>query len=119
MFKVEGTTITLSRGDTGPFRVEFDTDYAFDANDRALFTIKDAAGKAVRERAYPIDENNGFNVYFYNQDTDTRDLGTFTWDVRVAIHPYYDADGKLIDGDQVITPNDPMNITLKNVVGQI
>ena len=119
MFKVEGTTITLSRGDTGAVRIEAETDYTFTSDDRALFTIKDSAGKVVRDKAYPIDENNGFNVYFFNEDTDKKELGTFTWDVRFVIHPYYDSAGKIVDGDQVITPNNPMQINLINVVGEI
>ena len=119
MFKVDGTTITLSRGDTGAVRIEAETDYAFASADRAVFTIKDGAGNVIRERAYEIDNTKGFKVYFYNADTDTKELGTFMWDVRWVINPYYDTAGKIVDGDQVITPNNPMQINLINVVGEI
>ncbi len=127
MFRVDGTTIELSRGDTGAVRIIAETDYEFQDEyygdpthgDRAVFTVKDAAGSVVREKYFPIDENNGFNVIFLNSDTDTLQVGGYTWDVRYVLHPYYDAQGRIVDGDQVITPNAPMQITLLTVVGEV
>lgn len=121
MFSVdtETGTITISRGDTGAFRVKARTSYTFQTADRALFTIKDGMGNIVRQRIYEIDENKGFNVYFYNADTDSQEQTTFRWDVRWVINPYYDESGKIVDGDQVLTPKGPMQIGLLEVVGNI
>lgn len=119
MFGVQGYTITLSRGDTGAIKIIADTDYEFDSDDRALFSIKNAVGEVVKQQAFAIDENNAFTVTFFNSDTDSLAAGSFSWDVRYIIHPYYDAGGNIINGDQVITPRQPMDLQLLNVVGEV
>ena len=119
MFGVEGYTITLSRGDTGAIKFIADTEHTFNSEDRALFSIKNAVGEMVKQLAYPMDENKAFVVSFFNSDTDTLAAGSYSWDVRYIIHPYYDSDGKIIDGDQVITPRQPMEMQLLQVVGEV
>lgn len=119
MFGVEGYVITLSRGDTGAIKFTADTTHTFDSIDRALFSIKNAVGEMVKQQAFEIDENKSFIVSFYNSDTDNLAAGSYSWDVRYIIHPYYDSDGKIIDGDQVITPNQPMELQLLQVVGEV
>ena len=119
MFNVEGYTITLSRGDTGALRINTQTDYTFDEDDRALFSIKNSIGEVVKQQAYELDENKGFTVQFANSDTDALPAGSFSWDVRYIIHPYYDDQGKIVDGDQVITPKTPMAMQLLQVVGEV
>ena len=119
MFGVEGYTISLSRGDTGAIQFNTDTEYTFSENDRALFSVKNALGQVVRQQAYPLDENKSFVVNFANADTDTLPAGTFSWDVRYVINPYYDDQGNIIDGDQVITPKAPMEMQLLQVVGEV
>lgn len=98
MYKVEGTVITLSRGDTGALRVKAtatrkDTGaaYTFGERDRALFSIKGGNGQLVKQKAYPIVENK-FTVVFFNADTDKLSPGGYTWDVRYFINPYYEDD---------------------------
>lgn len=119
MFKVEGNVITLSRGDTGALKFTADTDYSFAENDRALFSVKNAIGEVVKQQAFEIDESKAFVVTFFNADTDSLAAGTYSWDVRYIINPYYDDTGKIIDGDQVITPQQPMDLQLLQVVGEI
>ena len=99
MFKVEGTNIIVSRGDTGALRMRanvtrLDTGaaYTFGERDRALFSIKTGQGQLVREKAYPM-TNNVFIVVFTNQDTENLQAGSgYTWDVRYMINPHYDTD---------------------------
>ena len=119
MFGVNGYVITLSRGDTGAIKFIADTTHNFENDDRALFSIKNAIGEIVKQQAFSIDENKAFVVNFYNSDTDGLAAGSYTWDVRYVIHPYYDAAGKIIDGDQVITPRQPMELQLLQVVGEV
>lgn len=119
MFGVEGYVITLSRGDTGAIKFIADTDYTFESNDRALFSIKNAVGEVVKQIASPLDGNKAFIVSFFNADTDTLAAGSYTWDVRYIINPYYDAAGNIVDGDQVITPRKPMDLQLLQVVGEV
>lgn len=96
MFNVEGTTITLSRGDTGALRIKANATradtgepFTFGERDRALFSIKNG-NTLVREKAYPM-VNNAFVVVFTNQDTQNLQAGSgYTWDIRYSINPYYE-----------------------------
>ena len=119
MFGVDGYTITLSRGDTGAIKFKARTDHVFATNDRALFSVKNGVGEVVKQSAYELDTEKAFIVAFYNHDTDTLAAGAYTWDVRYVINPYYDSDGNIIDGDQVITPRQPMDMQLLQVVGEV
>lgn len=118
MFNVEDYNISLSRGDTGAIKFIADTDYTFTSDDRALFSIKNGIGEVVKQSAFAL-EDSAFVVTFFNSDTDALPPGTYSWDVRYIIHPYYDAEGKIIDGDQVITPRTPMQMNLLQVVGEV
>ena len=119
MFGVDGYTISLSRGDTGAIKFNTETEYEFTSADRALFSVKNAIGEVVRQQAYPLEADKSFTVQFTNADTDTLPAGSFSWDVRYIINPYYDASGQIIDGDQVITPRLPMEMRLLQVVGEV
>lgn len=119
MFGVEGYVITLSRGDTGAIKFTAETTHTFTSDDRALFSIKNAVGEVVKQQAFPLDNEKAFVVSFLNSDTDNLAAGAYTWDVRYIIHPYYDEYGKIVNGDQVITPNTPMQLNLLQVVGEV
>lgn len=123
MYSVDGYNITLSRGDTGALNVTATATldgsaYTFGEDDRALFSIKNANGEIIMQKAYEMTDN-AFTVYFLNADTDSLAPGAYSWDVRYIIHPYYDDEGKIVNGDQVITPKTPMNMTLLTVVGDV
>jgi hypothetical protein len=123
MYNVEDYTISLSRGDTGALRVNAtatldEQPFTFGSDDRALFSIKNANGEIIMQKACEM-TNNSFMVYFLNSDTDSLSPGAYSWDVRYIIHPYYDSEGKIVNGDQVITPKLPMTMTLLTVVGDV
>ena len=123
MFDVEGYNIRLSRGDTGAMRVVATATLAgepftFGEDDRALFSIKNGQGEVVKEKIAQMTDNT-FVVYFLNADTDNLSPAIYSWDVRYIIHPYYDSAGKIVDGDQVITPKEPMSMNLLTVVGDV
>lgn len=118
MFIVDGYNIQLSRGDTGSIKITADTEYTFAAADRALFSVKNAIGDVVRQQAYALTDK-AFTVNFANSDTDSLAAGTYSWDVRYIINPHYDSSGKIVDGDQVITPRLPMQMQLLQVVGEV
>lgn len=117
MFKVNGTTIMMSIGDTGSVTITA-TGHTFTDEDRAIFTVKNASGVVVKEGYFEM-EDGSFTVDFANADTDGLKAGTYSWDVRYVINPYYDDDDRIIDGDEVITPNQPMALQLVNVVGEV
>lgn len=122
MFYIDGETIHLSRGDTASFIIRA-TGYTFDSGDRALFTIKNSSGNIVFEEAYGLTDatlgNGAFQVDLHNPDTDALATGTYNWDVRYVLGPYYDDSGRIINGDQVITPKLPLSMQLLAVVGEV
>ena len=123
MFIVEDYNISLSRGDTGALRVNASATlsgepFTFGADDRALFSIKNANGEVIMQKASAM-TNNAFTVYFLNNDTDSLSPGSYSWDVRYIVHPYYDESGNIVNGDQVITPKQPMTMSLLTVVGDV
>ena len=122
MFSVDGYNISLSRGDTGAMRVTATATlngqpFTFGEDDRALFSIKNAQGEVVKEKVAAM-TNNQFMVYFLNADTDSLSPGPYSWDVRYVINPLYQ-NGRIVDGDQVITPKEPQTMQLLTVVGDI
>ena len=123
MFNVDGYSISLSRGDTGAITIKAiatkgGEPFIFGENDRALFSIKNGQGEVVKEKIAELD-NNSFTVYFLNTDTDSLSTGSYQWDVRYVINPYYDANGRIVNGDQVITPKEPQTMSIMNVVGDV
>ena len=119
MFRVIDNKIELHRGDTGVIGITA-TGYAFGESDRALFTLKNSQGSIVKQGVYAM-ENNRFEVEFTNSDTDYLQDGQYEWDVRYVVNPVYDQEDptKIVDGDCVTTPNDPMPCVLRRTVGQI
>lgn len=127
---INGNTIQLSRGDTGAIKFTADakyrgtdTPYTFGERDRAVFSIKNASGTLVKEKYCEL-TNNQFVVVFFNADTDSLLPGRYSWDVRFVINPRYDdpedlLHRRIVDGDQVITPNEPADANLLSVVGDI
>lgn len=122
MFNVNTTnySISMSKGDTGTIQINTVTEYTFAAEDRAVFTVKNSSGEIVKEVISELTENGGtFTVSFLNDDTDHLATGAYSWDIRYVLHPYYDSAGKIVNGDQVITPMLPMTLNLLNVVGEV
>lgn len=123
MFSIDGYNISLSRGDTGAMKVKATATldgelFYFGSDDRALFSIKNAQGEVVKEKVSAM-TNNVFTVNFLNSDTDSLSPATYQWDVRYIIHPYYDSAGRIVNGNQVITPKAPMTMNLLTVVGDV
>lgn len=127
MFRVNYETgeIVMNVGDTGSFEVkgERDDQTAWTDDDRAVFTVRNAAGENVITRVYGLNDDELGNgvilIEFHNDDTDHLDPGNYSWELRYVVNPYYDGE-TIVDGDIVRTPGadgngDPMPITLKGV----
>ena len=113
----ENDQVYLSVGDTAAFTITA-TGHTFEQEDRALFTVKDASGEVVLERIYELD-GGIFTVQLANADTDYLAPGRYTWDVRYVLTPYYDDKGRIISGDQVITPKLALALNLLPTVGEV
>lgn len=118
MFDVDGMHITMTAGDTGAVMMHF-SGYEFTANDVVIFTIKSNNGSTMIEREYQPDANGDVLVCFYNSETEGWGAGNYQWDVRIVIQAYRDDKGRVVNGDQVITPYSPQVFTLTSAVGTV
>jgi len=139
MFNVdESGNVTMHQGDTGAYKVHAtrQTGEAWTADDRLLFTIRNAAGDIVIQRIYRLDDDDGLGngvveIQFHNSDTDSLPNGTYQVERRYNIHPYWDgtppegmcvdaltADARMIEGDCVRTVFQG-NLTISDVYGDI
>ena len=117
MFTVSGRAIRLSRGDTGiiPFSVQGVT---LGENDRAVFTVRRTTGAVLLQKVI-APEGNVFYVPFTNEETDGWKAGSYEWDIRIALDAVLDAQGRVTDGREVITPWAPGRLEVVKVVGEI
>ena len=118
MFDINGTTITMTAGDTGSFKMHL-SGYEFGENDYVIFTVKTGNGSVMIEREYQPDENGDILVSFFNSETYNYAAATYSWDIRIVLNAYRDDDGNITNGDQIITPHTPMNFILERAVGTI
>ena len=127
MFRVNFETgeIVMNVGDTGCFEVKGEREdlLPWTDDDRAVFTVRNAAGDNVITRVYGLNDEELGNgvvlIQFHNNDTDGLEPGSYSWELRFVVNPYYDGD-TIVDGDVVRTPGadgngDPMPMTLKGV----
>jgi hypothetical protein len=101
MFKLKGTGIIMSRGDTGAMTISTDG-YSFAAEDRADFCVRDESGGIVIHHVYPIIDNR-FTVAFRNEDTEGLEPGEYSWEARFLVHPYYDGAGTIVNANQIVS----------------
>lgn len=118
MFNVNGMNIRMTAGDTGAFVMHI-AGYTFTANDAVIFTIKTGSGGVIIEREYHPDENGDILVCFFNAETEGYGAGTYYWDVRIVINAYRNDAGKIVNGDQVITPIEPQTFELITAIGTV
>ena len=139
MFNVdEAGNVTMHQGDTGAYKVHAtrQTGEEWTADDRLLFTIRNAAGDIVIQRIYRLDDDDGLGngvveIQFHNSDTDSLPNGTYQVERRYNVHPYWDgtppegmcvdaltADARMIEGDCVRTVFQG-NLTISDVYGDI
>ena len=89
--------ITMHQGDTGSkwILAERESGTAWTEDDRCLFTVTDASGKIVIQRAYRLDDqwdagDGNFLMEFHNNDTDELPGGTYSTEWRFAVDPSWD-----------------------------
>ena len=64
-------------------------------------------------------EKDVFYVPFTNEETDGWKAGEYEWDIRIALEAVLDAQGRVTDGREVITPWAPGKLEVVKVVGEI
>ena len=134
----DATQITMHAGDTGAFKVKATRSSGEDwtADDRLLFTIRDAGGAIVLQRFYRLDDDEGLGngvveIQFHNNDTDEWPVGTYSTERRYDINPRWNgtppegmcvnaltAGVRMIEGDVVRTKVQG-TLTINGVLGDI
>lgn len=119
MFKNAGATLRVSAGDTGQVLV-VPEGYTFDVSDRAILTVKSSRGNVNIEKVTAPDVEGNFVFNFTNMDTEDMDAHTdYSWDIRIAFGARLDDDGRVIDGEQVVSLFEPAPFMIEEVVGDV
>lgn len=117
MFKIDGSRIIISRGDTALMAIQT-AGVELDDNDRVIFSIKTDDGKIFFQMTV-TPENNIVKIPFVNEVTQNWAQGKYKWDVRYVIDAIYGSNGAVIDGSEVITPMTPSVFEVLEVVGEV
>lgn len=118
MFEISGTRITITRGDTALLSITAEG-VALTKNDRAVFTVSRGNGGILMEKVAVPDRENRVLIPFLNSETQGWREGSYSWDVRYVLGALTDERGRVIDGDEVLTPIRPGELTVIKAVGSI
>lgn len=125
MFRVEGDKITITKGDTAALTIRA-TNQTFATADRAIFTIANKGGTTkLFEKEYELNDG-AFTVEFLNGSgaeptlgqpyTDTWTPGQYKWQVRYVVSPTRGSQEAINGGTKVLTPWEPKDFVVQNVL---
>ena len=117
MFEIKGRRIQLSCGDTGTL-VASARGVTLGAADRVLLTVRRDGGTAVIEKVETPDAEGTVRFHFKNADTEELEPGGYLWDLRYVLGAAL-TDGRVTDGEKVITPFAPASFEVMEVVGDV
>lgn len=111
MINIEGTHITISRGDCEPFTITFTGEDVPEDGALVLFTVKKSASSdnPVLEKELVMQDSQ-IAVSIMNADTKKLPFGEYEWDVRLK-----DFYGE----NEPHTPMEPARFTIAKVVGNV
>lgn len=139
-FQVDLATmdIKMNAGDTGSFKVhgERESGTEWTADDRMLFTVRNAQKEVVLQRFYRLDDAFGLGngmvlIEFHNDDTDSWEPGMYDVEMRFDVDPVWDgsaptgrcedamrSDAKIVEGSIVRTTTHS-TLTVEEIYGTI
>ncbi len=118
MFHAHGTTIFITRGDTGVLTLIAEG-HAFAAGDRAVFTVRRPGGVTLMETVMTPEEDGRIQIGFDHGMTERWRPGCYAWDVRYVLDAAVDEQGRVTGGREVITPMRPGELHVLEAVGKI
>ena len=142
MFNVdlEDGAITMHRGDTGSYKVHASRKdgTSWTADDRMLYTVRNAQGEIVLQRFYRLDDQWDLGdgvvlVEFHNDDTDSWENGQYSVERRYVIDPIWEgtaptsrcadaltADARMVEGAIVRVPaTGHTTMVLDDIYGEV
>lgn len=117
MFQLNGTNLTLTQGDTGVLTI-LTNGYTLTENDCALFTVRRRNSGVLCEMVLTAQEDGAVQIPFTNDLTDDWKADEYEWDIRFVLDVQM-ANGKPVDGREVITPMRPGKLTIVKAVGRV
>ena len=135
---LETMDIKMNAGDTGSYIVhgERESGTEWTADDRMLYTVRNAQKEIVLQRFYRLDDAFGLGdgwvlIEFHNDDTDDWEPGTYDIELRYDVNPVWTgtpptgrcedalrANAKIVEGSIVRTTTHA-TLTVEEVYGTI
>ena len=115
MFDVDGFSIRMRRGETGAVKIRF-LGWRFAPEDRIIFRVSQGNVTHFKKVCTP-DAEGAITIYFLHGKTEELAAGNYTYDVIVVLHPYYDENGNITDGDQVLYPYESQSLVVEGYGG--
>lgn len=106
MFTVNGTDITITRGDTALLTIIAESEHVFSENDRVVFTVKQYGHPILVQTLIP-NTDGSVQISFTHEITELLNLGSYQWDVRYVLDAEIDQNGNVVGGREVLTPISP------------
>lgn len=117
MFKLIGTTLKITQGDTGNLTVNV-TGATFGSDDRVQLTVTDKDKNIKFQKVVGFTDNAAV-LSFENADTANLDEGMYLWELRFVTGATISG-GKITAGTDIETPFEkPMTLQIIEALGDI
>ncbi len=118
MFHAHGTTIFITKGDTGLLTLMAEG-HAFTSEDRAVFTVRRPGGATLMQVVATPEADGRVQIGFDHETTEKWRPGCYGWDVRYALGARMDEQGRVTGGREIITPMRPGELHVLEAVGTV
>ncbi|MBR2601403.1 MAG: hypothetical protein IKE08_01785 [Clostridia bacterium] len=116
MFKLIGTTLKITRGDTGTLTVNV-TGATFGSDDRVQLTVADKDENVLLQKVAEFDGNEA-EFEFENADTADIEKGVYLWELRFVKDATVTGD-VITGGSDIETPYESMTLQIIDALADI
>lgn len=116
MFKLNGTTLKITQGDTGTLTVNV-TGATFGSDDRVQLTVADKDKNVLLQKVAEFDGNEA-EFEFENADTADIEKGVYLWELRFVKDATVTGD-VITGGSDIETPYESMTLQIIDALADI
>ncbi len=116
MFKLIGTTLKITQGDTGTLTVNV-TGATFGSDDRVQLTVADKDKNVLLQKVAEFD-GNAAEFEFENADTADLEKGVYLWELRFVKDATVTGD-VITGGSDIETPYESMTLQIIDALADI
>lgn len=116
MFKLIGTTLKITQGDTGTLTVNV-TGATFGSDDRVQLTVADKDKNVLLQKVAEFDGNEA-EFEFENADTADIEKGVYLWELRFVKDATVTGD-VITGGSEIETPYESMTLQIIDALADI